>query len=295
MKSSRALIAVIAPPALLTLAAAFLFALLPGESRPGHVFTGAPPARIISLSPSVTRMIADLGRAQSIVGVTAFDRPPHAGARFIGTYIAPDAESILGLRPDIIVISSYDAAVQNTARLGLTGVPVHSFPRVRSRADIYRGYRELASLMDRSALAEAKLAEYDLLIESAPRPAGKPRVGIFIAHEPLVAAGGGSFIDGIIRDAGCENSFGRLDAPYPIVSREYLVALRIDVVISIMEGAPEFFRGLFAQAPGPGPLKNDCIYSIDPDLICFYTPGDYARAVNDIARLSAGACSNETR
>ncbi len=285
---------ILAALAVMTAASAALFTVMPSHEGPASPDTGSPPAKIISLSPSVTRMIVDLGAGDSVAGVTAYDRPPGPHTRFVGTYIAPDAERILGLRPDLIILSRYDESVQDTSRLGLAGIPVRAFPRIRTRADIERGYRELASLLGRSGEAETKLREYDLIVRSAPRPHGTPRVAVFIAHEPLVAAGGASFIDGIIRDAGCVNACGALDKPYPIISREYLMGMRLDVIISIMEGASGFFHELLSGMP-PGALKNNCIYSIDPDLICFYTPGDYARAVDGIAKLCAGARTNEDR
>jgi iron complex transport system substrate-binding protein len=285
---------ILAALAVMTAASAALFAVMPSREGPATLRTGAHPAKIISLSPSVTRMIVDLGAGGSVVGVTTYDHPPGPHTRFVGTYIAPDAERILGLRPDVIILSRYDESVQDTARLGLAGIPVHAFPRVRTRADIETGYRELASLLGRSHAADEKLREYGRIARSAHRPAGRPRIAVFIAHEPLVAAGGASFIDGIIREAGCENACVALDRPYPIISREYLMGMRPDVIISIVEGAPDFFNGLLAGMP-PGAVKNNCIYSIDPDLICFYTPGDYARAVNEIAKLCSGACTHETR
>jgi ABC-type hemin transport system substrate-binding protein len=56
------------------LAALFFFSLCSGEKKEG-VPVMAPPERVVSLSPSITRQIIDLGGENILVGVTSYHPP----------------------------------------------------------------------------------------------------------------------------------------------------------------------------------------------------------------------------
>jgi iron complex transport system substrate-binding protein len=64
--------------------------------------------RIISLSPATTEILFSLGLGDRIVGVTSFcDYPPEAKKKAkIGGMSNPSLEAIVGLKPDIVVMTT---------------------------------------------------------------------------------------------------------------------------------------------------------------------------------------------
>ena len=68
----------------------------------------APPRRIVSLVPSVTEILFAIGAQAVLVGVTDFcDYPPEARKKpSVGGMVAPSLETIVALKPDLVVATS---------------------------------------------------------------------------------------------------------------------------------------------------------------------------------------------
>src|SRR5262245_24695743 len=62
-------------------------------------------ARIITLTPSLTETVFALGAGARIVGVSEYcDYPPAAASLpRVGTFLQPNLEKILALRPDLVL------------------------------------------------------------------------------------------------------------------------------------------------------------------------------------------------
>src|SRR3972149_6407306 len=73
-----------------------------------EVTLAAPPARIVSLVPSVTEILFALGAEDRLVGVTDFcDYPPAARRKpRVGGMLTPSLEVIAALRPDLVVATT---------------------------------------------------------------------------------------------------------------------------------------------------------------------------------------------
>src|SRR5512143_3064229 len=92
----------------------------------------APPRRIVSLVPSVTELLCDLGVGDRLVGVTRFCTEPAAVVadlpRVGGTKTA-DCDRLLGLRPDLVVMNSEENDRAHFDALVAAGLAVFvSFP-----------------------------------------------------------------------------------------------------------------------------------------------------------------------
>ena len=86
------------------------------------LLAAAPPNRIVSLAPSITEMLYALGLGPRVAGDTTFCTYP-AEARSkpkVGTFLQPDYERILSLRPDLVlVIKNPIGVTQKLRSLGL--------------------------------------------------------------------------------------------------------------------------------------------------------------------------------
>lgn len=191
------------------------------------------PERIVSLAPSVTEILFALGLDARIVGVsTADDYPPEkvrSKPRVGGLQL--DVERIVGLRPDLIVgvASLQRGQLDRLVAMGLLVLAVDA----RSLADIYAqiGTIGLVTGQDRAArrLIES-MRSHELLVTAAVRGRPRPRVYVEIWGEPLMTAGGGTFVDDLIRLAGGRNIFADLGG-WPQVNAEAIILRDPEVIL----------------------------------------------------------------
>ncbi|HQJ69976.1 MAG TPA: ABC transporter substrate-binding protein [Spirochaetota bacterium] len=268
------------------------FSLYCSPEKEGTAPLPAAP-RIVSLSPSISRQIDDLGRREVLAGVTSYDDFSRTGIEIVGTLVQPNLEAIIRLGPDIVLLSSEDGPVQNIDRLNDAGVRVYRFGRNRNFSDICHNYLRLAAMLGKEPEARKNIARYSGMLDrygtrrrSAKR--GRPAaVAFFLSHRPLIAASEGSFIAQVIRDAGGVCVYSGTRGSYPPVSLESLVEYDPDVII-YMAGDDEgndFFSRLSRDFRSLRVVKNGTFYIIDPDTIPYYTPADYVKSVERVAEI----------
>ena len=265
----------------------FLYPAEETKSSPGT----SPVIRIVSLSPSITRQIIDLDSEDMLVGVTLYSPPLTREIEIVGTLVQPNIEKIVILKPDIVFFSEEDNKVQFTEMLNATNIHTHIFGGNDSFDTICGHYLELAALIGKGDLAEIKLTRYKQMLNSVIRPNKKMSVSIFVSDEPLIGAGGISFIGKMIEHAGGSNALGLLDQPYPILSVEHLVRLNPDIIISVLNHDGSFptpFSEILKDFPELTAMKRNSIHTIPLDSVCYYTPGDYVTACGQIAKIIAG-------
>jgi iron complex transport system substrate-binding protein len=92
-----------------------------------EVVLATPPARIVSLVPSVTELVFALGAEDRLVGVTDYcDFPPAARRKpRVGGMLAPSLETIVALRPDVVVATDSGNRQEISDQLRRLGIPVY--------------------------------------------------------------------------------------------------------------------------------------------------------------------------
>jgi len=183
-----------------------------------QVTISGPINRIVSTAPSNTEIIADLGMAHKLV---AIDRhSANVGGIPAGLplldFFFPDAEVILGLRPDIIIASGHNptgAGDDPFRLLSETGIPVVYIPMSRSIEDIYVDIAFIAELLQAQESGErliatmrAEIAEITQMVQYIETP----RTVYFEISPPpeMMTFGRNSFIDDMISAIGAQNIFG---------------------------------------------------------------------------------------
>src|SRR5258707_1060445 len=91
--------------------------------------SGAPSgaARIVSLAPSITETLFELGLGDRVVGVTRYCTfPPEARTKpQVGGYYDPNFEAVTAARPDLVITLTEHHEVRNElGKLGLAFVTV---------------------------------------------------------------------------------------------------------------------------------------------------------------------------
>jgi iron complex transport system substrate-binding protein len=252
---------------------------------------GGQVARIISLSPSITREITDLGGGELLVGVTSYDDYHGPGMEIVGTLIQPNIEKIILLKPDLVFYSAEDGLVQNVERLTEAGVATHRFTRNKSYADICKNYLILGGILGRESTARDKIKQYTEILDrikgsrSPDMETTRPLVAFLVSCRPLIVASADSFIGQVIRDSGGRCPYGGAGRPHPLVSIESLVVTDPDMIISMTGGedTSDFFHRLEVDFKDMKALRYGNIYTIAPDTIPYYTPADYVKSLERIS------------
>ena len=90
-----------------------------------------PARRVVSLVPSVTASLFDLGLGERLAGVSDYCLPPASAASLarVGGTKNPDVGRILGLEPGLVIANQEENRPEDVAALRSAGVPVWvSFP-----------------------------------------------------------------------------------------------------------------------------------------------------------------------
>lgn len=196
---------------------------------------GAPPGRIISLSPTTTELLFALGAGHRLVGRTHWDVFPDS-ARLVpdlGNGIRPNVEVLLGARPDLVILYA-SADNRDAARaLRAAGVRVLSL-RIDLIAEFVRATETLGAVIGEEDRARAVIDSVARSLASVQAAAaGLPRPTIFfIAYQnPLLTIGGGSYLSQLVAIAGGRNVFDDLPAPSPQVTFEEVLRRNPDHVL----------------------------------------------------------------
>jgi iron complex transport system substrate-binding protein len=214
----------------------FLLACTAACDRPAPVSPSAHAgARIVSLSPALTRTVTELGGGAAIVGRTPWcETPEAADVRIVGSLEDRDLEAIAALHPTLILRQSSvaDPALEMVARS--VGAEVHTwhFDRV---ADVQASLVPIANLLADAGIAtapETAVRVTALHHEAVAAPVRTTGPVLFLfAVDPPMAFGTGTYVDDLWTAMGGSNAMRR--PGYPAITAEDVVRLAPAAIISI--------------------------------------------------------------
>ena len=191
--------------------------------------------RVISLAPNVTEILYALGVEDRVVAVTnQCDTPAAARSKAkVGDVANPSLEIMLALKPDLIIGTTLGNPRETVRALEQTGIPLYGV-NPHSVADIFVSIRHMAELMGvperGEALAsklEARLATLEQRLAGTPRP----RVLFVVWLEPLITAGGDTFLNDVLQRAGAESITAEMKESWPHLSLETVIERQPDFIV----------------------------------------------------------------
>lgn len=239
----------------------------------------APPQRIVSLMPSITEIVFALGAGHRVKGVTLYSNEPPAAAELpkVGSYVHPDVEKIVSLKPDLCLAVRDGNPRHIVDKITGLGIPVYTIDP-RNLAEIMESVMLLAEVLDSEEQARAIVEQIQVKINSAAgrvaQAATRPRVFFQIDASPLVSAGSNTFIDQLITQAGGVNLAAGPTA-YPRYSWEDILLMQPEVVIiASMSGgySEEELKAAWRRWPEVPAVRNNRLYVVKADLFDRPTP-----------------------
>jgi ABC-type Fe3+-hydroxamate transport system substrate-binding protein len=195
------------------------------------------PERIVSLVPSQTELLFDLGLDDRIVGVTRFCTHPQDKVNCVtrvGGTKNFDFARIDALAPDLIIGNKEENYSEGIERLQ-ANYPVWMSDIV-DLGDALSMIAAVGALVGRPEAARSLVADIEAAFASlGSAPSG--RVAYLIWRKPYMVVGGENFIDDLLKRAGFDNVFAD-QARYPEVSAEDLRDAQADVIMLSSEPFP---------------------------------------------------------
>ncbi|TGE08036.1 ABC transporter substrate-binding protein [Hymenobacter fodinae] len=226
-----------------------------------------PPRRIVSLVPSQTELLFDLGLGERVVGVTKFCIHP-AQARTTATVIGGTKnfhlEKIEELQPDLIIGNKEENYQEGIEQLAAK-YPVW-MSDISTLDEALDMIRRVGLLTGQKEQAEALAREIQVSLAELPPVAEPPTAAYFIWRNPYMVAADGTFIDDLLRRAGFQNAFSA-QSRYPEISAEQLRKTAPQHILLSSEPYP-FSDKHIAEFQALCPQAN--IQIVDGELFSWY-------------------------
>lgn len=198
------------------------------------------PQRIISMSPSITEFLFELGAGDRVVGVTNFCvYPKEACTRpKIGGLLNPSVETWITLQPDLIIHQATSHKLREHARN--LNIPTLSVD-MENLDSIFDSVLKMGTVLDCEEAArrvvsrlKAGIAHYQKIL------AGHKKKSVLLllggaasADRDLYAVSRAAFLGELLELAGGRNIVRDTTPPYPKINKEYILEQSPEVIIEV--------------------------------------------------------------
>ena len=203
------------------------------DDRQVEVTITQPPQRIVSLLPSLTETVCALGQCQKLVGVDRYSNWPESLAKLpsMGGGIDPNIESVVAVKPDLVLMATSARGAERFAALGLTVLALEP----RSHADVQRVMRIVAQALDVPVQESDRVwrhidAAVNAAAQSIPSQAKGQRVYFEVSRAPY-GASESSFIGETLQRLGARNILPASLGPFPKINPEFVVRAQPDIIM----------------------------------------------------------------
>jgi iron complex transport system substrate-binding protein len=251
-------------------------AQLPAEDRAGNkIVIPSEINKIISISPSNTEIIVDLGLGDKLVAVDKYSGDIEGIPENIPYFdiMNPDVEQLVALEPDIIYATGMSMSQGNDPFKPIKdlGITVAYIPASDSIEGIYDDIMFIADSLQVSGkgqeLADTMKTKIDTFKEIGSTIENKKTVYFEIAGAPnLYSFGSGVFLNEMIELLGAENILAEQEK-WISVSDEVIVAANPDIILTnvdYIENAVDEIKNR-AGWENVTAIKNNDVYYIDRD------------------------------
>jgi len=201
------------------------------DDRGVAVVLPASPQRIVSLLPSLTETVCELGQCQRLVGVDRYSNHP-ASVRALpktGGGIDPNIEAIVALRPDLVLAATSSRGVPRLESFGLKVLALE--PRTSVDAQRVMGLLgRVLEVPDAQRVWNAIDAGVMAAAQSLP-PRARPLRVYYEVSNGGYAAGPQSFIGELMGRLGLHNVVGPELGPFPRINPEFVVRANPDLIM----------------------------------------------------------------
>ena len=249
------------------------------DDRGVTVTFAQPPQRVVSLLPSLTETLCELGQCARLVGVDRYSDFPAGVQKLpqLGGGLDPDIEAIVALRPDVVLMANTPRTVQMLQSLGLKVVALEP----KTYADVQRVMLKVGAVLgvlDAANIWRTIDAAVSAAAQSLPASVKATRVYFEVNQGPY-GASESSFIGETLTRLGVKNILSAKLGPFPKLNPEYVVRANPDLIMVGERSAD----GL-AQRPGWQRVR-----AVREQRLCIFPAAQASILVRPGPRMREGA------
>jgi cobalamin transport system substrate-binding protein len=213
---------------------------------------------VVSLAPNLTEIVFAVGAGDRLIGVSDYSDYPEAARslpRVGGLEVS--AERVASLSPDLVLATAEGNEKGPVRALEAVGVPVLIVPG-SSLDEVLQGIRLVGRRLGHTEAGESLARTLDSRRrEVRARASGhlRPSSVLLIWPDPAQAAGGGTFLDDVLTEAGARNLLADRSG-WPVLSPEWLASEPIEALI-LPDSAET--RSAYERAFASGPLSRGTV------------------------------------
>ncbi|MBL0377466.1 MULTISPECIES: ABC transporter substrate-binding protein [Staphylococcus] len=223
----------------------------------GHTYK-----RIISLMPSNTEILYELGLGDDVIGVsTVDDYPKEVKDKKQFDAMKLNKESLMKAKPDLILAHESQKATNDKVLKGLkdSGVKIVYVKDAQSIDEMYESFMQIGKVTHKEKAAKKLVKETKQNIEnvkkSVPNDVKGQKVFMEISSEPeIYTAGKETFFDDMLTQLKAENSFSNLKG-WQKVSKEDIIKQNPDLMISTMGISSSEYQKMINKRGGFNQIK----------------------------------------
>jgi iron complex transport system substrate-binding protein len=253
------------------------FPLTLTDALDNEVVIEEEPKTIVSLIPSNTEIVYELGLGEKVVGLSDYDNYPEetANVEKVGG-MEFNVEKIVSLNPDIVLAheSSALAAEAGLTQLKDAGITVFVVNDAVNFEEVYETINLIGQMTGTTEEAEALTADMkaklDEIKEKAATVTEKKKVFVEVSPAPdIYTPGKNTFMDIMLQVINAENAAGDLDG-WASIDQESIVERNPDVIITTYGYYSEDPVGQVTSREGWADVtavKNKQVVDVHSDLV----------------------------
>jgi len=202
------------------------------------------PKRIISLVPSQTELLFNLGLHDEVVGITKFCVHPkewfHSKPRIGGTK-KYDFEKIKQLQPDLIIGNKEENEKEQIEHLMQEyNVWMSDIYTLKDALNMIVCLGALTNKNETAKIIKLQIeSQFQIFSSKLQTLNSKLKVAYFIWQNPYMVAGRNTFIDDMLSRCGFNNVFATVDfTRYPEVTKQQIAESKPDLILLSSEPYP---------------------------------------------------------
>ena len=199
--------------------------------------------RVVSLCPSLTELVFDLGCGDDLVGITKFCVHPkdRVGAvEKVGGTKDPKIERIVELAPDLVLLNREENRIEDADALRSAGLVCHtSMPQtIAETADMVRSIADAVSRSEQGEAIACDIEARSASVRAAAEGARSVTWAYLIWRRPWMTVNRETFVQALLEQAGGTNVFADLSDRYPEITAGDLMRADPDAVFLSTEPFP---------------------------------------------------------
>ena len=184
-----------------------------------------PPIKIVSLVPSITELLIDLGLENELAGITKYCIFPEekvSKLNKIGGTKNPDLQKIIDLKPDLVIANKEENQKEHIEFLRASNIPVY-VTYIDDYDSALNMIENIGMITDRKSKANSITRAIDEKFDNFESQVNVKKVAYMIWKQPYMTIGKNTFINSMLTKIGFENVFENYEGNYPVITQDDII------------------------------------------------------------------------